>query len=263
VSEDLFQSMRRSIIDGAPDTARTLAEAGVRSGIAPLAAIHDGYVPGMQHVGEQFAQRRLFLPDMVAAAEAMKAAMSVLEPELKKLGTARPSAGTIVLGTAKGDIHEIGKTLVGTLLGANGFTVHDLGVDISAEKFATAARELHADVVGVSALLTTTMKWQKSVIELLDREGLRPRVKVIIGGAPVTRQWSEEIRADGFAKDAVSAVSLVQRLLQDTKQEATNAAAPSQPIAPANPRLGELPRETLDAIGQALSEAAQQSQDDC
>jgi len=214
MSEELFQAMRQSIIDGAPDTARSLAETGMQRGIGPLAAIHEGYVPGMSHVGEQFAQRHLFLPDMVAAAEAMKAAMAVLEPELKRLGTDRPSAGTIVMGTAKGDIHEIGKTLVGTLLGANGFTVHDLGVDVSAEKFAAAAREMRADVVGVSALLTTTMKWQKSVIELFDREGLRPQVKVIIGGAPVTRQWSEEIRADGFAKDAVSAVSLVQKLLQ-------------------------------------------------
>jgi len=214
MSEELFQAMRQSIIDGAPDTARRLAETGMQRGIGPLAAIHEGYVPGMSHVGEQFAQRHLFLPDMVAAAEAMKAAMAVLEPELKRLGTDRPSAGTIVMGTAKGDIHEIGKTLVGTLLGANGFTVHDLGVDVSEEKFAAAAREMRADVVGVSALLTTTMKWQKSVIELFDREGLRPQVKVIIGGAPVTRQWSEEIRADGFAKDAVSAVSLVQKLLQ-------------------------------------------------
>jgi 5-methyltetrahydrofolate--homocysteine methyltransferase len=214
VPEVLFQSMRQSIIDGAPDTARSLAETALQMGIAPLAAIHEGYVPGMNHVGEQFAQRRMFLPDMVASAEAMKAAMGVLDPELKRLGTDRPSAGTIVLGTAKGDIHEIGKTLVGTLLGASGFTVHDLGVDVSAEKFAAAAQELRADLVGVSALLTTTMKRQKGVVELFDREGLRPQVKVIIGGAPVTRQWSEEIRADGFAKDAVSAVSLVQRLLQ-------------------------------------------------
>jgi len=215
MSEELFQAMRQSIIDGAPDSARTLAETAVRQAIGPLAAIHDGFVPGMSHVGEQFAQRRLFLPDMVAAAEAMKAAMAVLEPELKRLGTDRPSAGTVVLGTAKGDIHEIGKTLVGTLLGANGFTVHDLGVDVPAEKFAAAAHDLRADVVGVSALLTTTMKWQKSVIELFDREGLRPHVRVIIGGAPVTRQWSEEIRSDGFAKDAVSAVGLVQKLLHE------------------------------------------------
>jgi len=141
--------------------------------------------------------------------------MGVLEPELNRLGTERPSSGTIVLGTAKGDIHEIGKTLVGTLLGANGFRVHDLGVDVPVEKFAAAAHELRADVVGVSALLTTTMNGQKKVIEFFDREGLRPKIKVIIGGAPVTRQWAEEIRSDGFAKDAVSAVALVRRLTQE------------------------------------------------
>ena len=219
MAEDLFQAMRQSIIDGAPDTARNLAETGLQTGIGPLAAIQEGFVPGMSHVGEQFAQRRMFLPDMVASAEAMKAAMSVLEPELKRLGADRPSAGTIVVGTAKGDIHEIGKTLVGTLLGANGFKVHDLGVDVSAERFVAAAHELRADVIGVSALLTTTMKGQKSVVESFDREGLRPQVKVIIGGAPVTRQWAEEIRADGFAKDAVGAVSLVQRLLQGKMAE--------------------------------------------
>lgn len=214
MSEQLLRAMRQSVIEGAPDTARSLAETAVQAGIAPLVAIQEGYVPGMRYVGEEFGQRRMFLPDMVAAAEAMKAAMGVLEAELKTLGTDRPSAGTIVLGTAKGDIHEIGKTLVGTILSANGYRVHDLGVDVSAEKFAAAAQELRADVVGVSALLTTTMKGQKSVIDLFDREGLRPDVKVIIGGAPVTRQWAEEIRADGFAKDAVSAVSLVQKLVQ-------------------------------------------------
>ena len=215
MSEELLRAMRQSIVDGAPDTARSLAENAIQTNIAPLAAIHDGYVPGMKHVGEEFAQRRMFLPDMVAAAEAMKAAMGVLDPELRAQGTDRPSAGTVVLGTAKGDIHEIGKTLVGTILAANGYRVHDLGVDVPAEKFATVAREVSAHVVGVSALLTTTMKGQKSVVELFDREGLRPGVKVIIGGAPVTRQWADEIKADGFAKDAMSAVALVQRLVGD------------------------------------------------
>ena len=224
MAEELFQAMRQSIIDGAPETARDLAQSGIASGIEPLMAINKGYVPGMGHVGEQFAQRRMFLPDMVASAEAMKAAMAVLEPELKRLGTDRPSAGTVVMGTAKGDIHEIGKTLVATLLNANGFRVHDLGVDVPAEQFVAIARELHADVVGVSALLTTTMKGQKNVIELFDREGLRPQVKVVIGGAPVTRQWSEEIRADGFAKDAVSAVHLVQQLIQASRSTLVSSA---------------------------------------
>jgi len=206
--------MRQAIIDGAPETARSLAESGIKSGVDPLAAIHEGYAAGMSYVGDQFAQRLMFLPDMVASAEAMKAAMEVLDPELKRLGTDLPSAGRVVLGTAKGDIHEIGKSLVGTLLGASGFQVHDLGVDVPPEKFAEAAHELRADVVGISALLTTTMKEQRKLIELFDREKLRPGIKVIVGGAPVTRNWADEIRADGFAKDAIRALELVRQLVQ-------------------------------------------------
>jgi corrinoid protein of di/trimethylamine methyltransferase len=224
MSDQAFAAMRQSIIDGAPDTAAALAEQAVHAGIAPLEAIARGYVPGMHQVGEQFAQRSLFLPDMMASAEAMRAAMNVLEPELKKSGTARPMAGTVVLGTTRGDIHEIGKTLVGTLLAANGFQVHDLGVDVSGEQFAAKAREVKADIVGVSALLTTTMKNQKTVIEALEKEQLRRTVKVIVGGAPVTRRWAEEIGADGYAPDAVSAVALVRNLMQQTRSEVPEPA---------------------------------------
>lgn len=210
---DCFAEMRQSIIEGAPERAASLAREALAAGIAPLEAIDKGYVPGMTEVGNQFAQRSMFLPDMLAAAEAMKAAMGVLEPELSRKGQERPRAGTVVLGTAKGDIHEIGKTLVGTLLTAHGFKVHDLGVDVSGDKFVSAAEELRADVVGVSALLTTTMRNQRSVVEALEKAGLRTRVKVIVGGAPVTRAWAQEIGADGYAKDAMSAVALVQSLL--------------------------------------------------
>jgi len=213
VHEETFRAMRQSIIDGAPEAATTLAQKAFVLGIAPLEAIDQGFVPGMNDVGEQFALRTVFLPDMMAAAEAMKAAMNVLEPALKKQGTERPCAGKVILGTAKGDIHEIGKTLVGTLLIAHGFQVHDLGVDVPGDYFAAAAAELDADIVGVSALLTTTMRGQKAVVEAIEQAGLRPRVKVIVGGAPVTRRWAEEIRADGFAKDAMRAVALVQSLM--------------------------------------------------
>lgn len=205
--------MSRSIVEGAPETARALAEQALTLGMSALHAIDHGFVPGMSQVGEQFARRTMFLPDMMAAAEAMKAAMAVLEPALRKQGATRPSAGKVILGTAKGDIHEIGKVLVGTLLTAHGFEVHDLGVDVPCENFAAAAAELSANIVGVSALLTTTMRGQKAVVEAVERAGLRPRVKVIVGGAPVTRQWSEEIGADGYAKDAMGAVELVRKLV--------------------------------------------------
>src|SRR6201997_5365863 len=211
---DTFLAMRQSIVDGAPDTASTLAQEAVAAGVAPLDAINDGYVPGMQAVGGQFAKGQMFLPDMMASAEAMRAAMAVLDPELKKLGAERPMAGVVVLGTTKGDIHEIGKILVGTMLTAHGFQVHDLGVDIAGDKFAAKARELKADIVGVSALLTTTMRNQKDVVEALEKEGLRSQVKVMVGGAPVTRRWADEIGADGYAKDAMSAVTLAQQLMQ-------------------------------------------------
>src|SRR5678816_2038048 len=211
--EKLLAEMRQSIVDGAPESAANLARQCLLSGLAPLDAIDHGYVPGMEHVGREFARRTMFLPDMMASAEAMKSAMNILEPELKSCGQERASAGTVVLGTVKGDIHEIGKTLVGTLLTANGFRVHDLGVDVSAEKFVETVRELNADIVGTSALLTTTMRGQKTLIEVLVKEGLRSGVKVMVGGAPVTRQWAEEIGADGYAKDAMSAVDLARSLM--------------------------------------------------
>jgi corrinoid protein of di/trimethylamine methyltransferase len=211
-------AMRQSIIDGAPDTASSLAQQALAAGMAPIDAINNGYVPGMHDVGEQFARGQMFLPDMMASAEAMRAAMAVLDPELRRLGTERPRAGVVVLGTTKGDIHEIGKVLVGTMLTAHGFQVHDLGVDVTGEKFASKAREFQADIVGVSALLTTTMRNQKGVVEALEKEGLRAQVKIMVGGAPVTRRWAEEIGADGYAKDAISAVALAQELMQQKRQ---------------------------------------------
>ena len=209
-----FAGMRQSIVDGSPETAADLARQHISLGLPALEAVHQGYVPGMHFVGDEFAQRSMFLPDMMASAEAMRAAMSVLDPELRKLGDTRPCAGVVVLGTVKGDIHEIGKCLVATLLTAYGYEVHDLGADVSAEKFIAAIRERNADLIGMSALLTTTMKQQRTVLEALQREGLRPRVKVMVGGAPVTRQWAEEIGADGYGKDAVSAVALARSLVE-------------------------------------------------
>src|SRR5437588_8606737 len=220
--DETFSAMRQSIIDGAPDTASNLAQQAVAAGTAPLDSINNGYVPGMHAVGEQFARGQMFLPDMMASAEAMRAAMAVLEPELKNQGSERPMAGVVILGTTKGDIHEIGKILVGTLLTAHGFRVHDLGVDVAGEKFAAKAKELKADIIGVSALLTTTMRNQKSVAEALEKAGLRSHVKVMVGGAPVTRRWADEIGADGYAKDAMSAVALARELMEQRTRAAVS-----------------------------------------
>ena len=220
MTDDALSAMSRSIVDGAPETAAALAQNALRDGILPLDAINLGFVPGMHYVGEQFAMRTMFLPDMMASAEAMRAAMGVLEKALTQSGASRPSAGVVVLGTVKGDIHEIGKALVGTILTAHGFRVHDLGVDVPPDKFAAQARELQADIVGLSALLTTTMKQQRTVVETLEREGMRSQVKVMVGGAPVTRAWAVEIGADGFGKDAISALALARSLMNGKRSVA-------------------------------------------
>jgi trimethylamine corrinoid protein len=214
MQDELFQQMKQAIIDGDPDRARELCQTAIVQGINSLDAIHHGFVPGLDFVGQQFAEGEMFLPDLVLAGEAMKAATSALEPEIQKTGAARESLGKIVLGTVKGDIHEIGKTLVGTMLTASGFEVFDLGVDVPFETFALKAKEIHADIIGVSALLTTTMTGQKNVVEAVERHGLRPHVKVIVGGAPVTQSWADEIGADGYGKDALASVALAKSLLK-------------------------------------------------
>ena len=199
MSEQLLSAMRQSIVDGDLDQAAALARQALEQGIDPLVAINQGFVPGINTVGDQFGAGEMYLPELMMAAEAMKKAMAVLQPEMARRGVQRQYLGKVVLGAVKGDIHEIGKNLVATMLSASGFDVHDLGVDVPSARFAEMAREVDADIVGVSALLTTTMTGLKHVIEALDDMGLRPRVKVIVGGAPVTRDWADEIGADGYS----------------------------------------------------------------
>lgn len=210
---ELFQAMAQSIIDGDADVARDLALQAIERGIDPLEAINQGYVVGVNHVGNEFSCGNAFLPELVMAGEAMKTAVSTLEPEMAKRGTQREVFGKVVLATIQGDIHEIGKTLVGTMLSASGFKVYDLGVDVPVARILEKVREVDADIVGVSALLTTTMLRQRDVIEALDDVGLRPKVKVMVGGAPVTREWVHEIGADGYSEDAIGAVQVAMKLV--------------------------------------------------
>lgn len=213
MTDELFQAMAQSVIDGDPDAAADLARRAVEQGIDPLEAINKGFVPGVDYVGEQYARGEMFLPDLVLAGEAMKAAIAVLEPEIARKGGQRQTLGTVVIGTVEGDIHDIGKTLVATMLSVGGFRVYDLGVDVPVGKFVEVAREVQADIVGMSALLTTTMVRQRDVIEALEDAGLRSRVKVMVGGAPVTRSWAQEIGADGYSEDAIGAVAVARQLL--------------------------------------------------
>ena len=211
---NLIDSLRQSVIEGDPQQAAELARQGLAAGIDPLESINQGLVPGIQFTGEQFSCGEMFLPDLMLAAEAMKQALAVLEPEMERRGSVRQSLGRVVIGTIQGDIHEIGKNLVGTLLSANGFEVFDLGVDVPPQRFAEKAAEVGAQIVGVSALLPTTMVRQKEVIGALAGLGLRPQVKVMVGGAPVTRRWADQIGADGYSEDALGAVALAKTLLK-------------------------------------------------
>ena len=211
--EELFQKMAQSIIDGDSDASTELAKESIVVGIPPLQAITDGFVIGVNTVGDAFGRGDAFLPELVMAGEAMKAAVAVLNPELKKQGTERRMLGRVVLATVEGDIHEIGKTLVGTMLGSSGFEVFDLGVDASPDKIIGKAIEVNADIIGMSALLTTTMVKQKEVIQELEKEGLRGQFKVMVGGAPITRDWVKSIKADGYSEDAVGAVRVAKELM--------------------------------------------------
>jgi corrinoid protein of di/trimethylamine methyltransferase len=213
MTEELFNKMAQSVLDGDTDAAVALAQQAIATGIDPLEAITNGFVKGVNQVGENFACGQAFLPELVMAGEAMKAAVSTLEPEMKKRGLERKMLGKVVLATVEGDIHEIGKSLVGTMLSASGFQVFDLGVDVPAEKIIAKIQEVDADLVGLSALLTTTMVKQKEVIEELDKRGLRKKVKVMVGGAPVTRDWVQKIEADGYSEDAIGAVGLAKQLV--------------------------------------------------
>lgn len=213
MSRQLLEKITTSIVDGEPDSTVEITEQALAAGLEPMTILDEGLLPGMKIVGQKFSDGEYFLPNLIVAASGMKRAMARLEPELRSRHQAVKAAGTVVIGTVQGDIHEIGKTLVATMLSANGFEVHDLGVDVSVEQFVDKARETGANIVGLSALLTTTMTVQRTVIEALKTAGLRQRVKVIVGGAPVSRQWADEIGADGFAEDAVGAVQLAARLV--------------------------------------------------
>lgn len=209
---ELLSQISQSLVDGDPDATYELTQKALAAGLEPLSIIREGLMPGMNIVGDFFARGDYFLPDLIIAADGMKRAMELLEPELRARQQALETPGVVVMGTVKGDIHEIGKSLVATMLSANGFKVHDLGVDVPIATFIAKVKETGATLVGLSALLTTTMTMQREVIKALVAEGLRDQVKVMVGGAPVTKGWAEEIGADGYAEDAMGAVALARRL---------------------------------------------------
>ena len=211
---ELLAALSAVVVAGEPDDAVALVKQGLASGHDPLAMIEEGLRPGMDKVGQFFETGEYFLPDLVMSGNAMKVAIAELGPALEASQQERSVLGKVVIGTVRGDIHEIGKTLVGTMLSAGGFEVIDLGVDVAEETFVETVRDTKADVVGLSALLTTTMRHQKLVIEALKESGLRDGVKVMIGGAPTGPEWAEQIEADAYAENATEAVRLAKYLLK-------------------------------------------------
>jgi corrinoid protein of di/trimethylamine methyltransferase len=209
---ELLKSMREAIVAGDRGAAASLAAEAVRDGLDPAEVVETGYVPGIQRVGELWEQGEYFLPELISSAEAMKSAMAVLEPELRSRRIETRPGGRIVIGTVEGDIHDIGKNLVASMLQAAGYEVFDLGADVKLERFIEAAEKTGARTICLSALLTTTMSNQKRFIGLLREKGLREKYRVLVGGAPASRKWAVEIGADGYAENAVAAVKLVKSL---------------------------------------------------
>ena len=207
---ELLASLSRLVLEGDDGGARTLAADALQRKIPALLVVDEGLVPGIRRAGELWEEGEYFLPELVSAAQAMKAAMVVLAPALAEVSAAT-SRGRVVIGTVHGDIHDIGKTLVGTLLSANGFAVTDEGADVPVERFVARAQEIDADLVCASALLTTTMGQQRSLVEAVRAAGLRARV--LVGGAPVNASWASTIGADGYAENAVAAVAVAEALV--------------------------------------------------
>jgi len=199
------------VVIGNRERAEELTREALRGGHAPGDVLDGALIPAMLEVGDRYERAEYFMPEMLVAAHAMTGAMEILQPLLE--GTGHQPVGRIVIGTVKGDLHDIGKNLVAMMFKGAGFEVHDLGTDVPGGRFVTAAKELGADVVGMSALLSTTMQNMQETVSLLEEEGLRASVKVLVGGAPVTREFAEKIGADGQAPDANSAVRTAKALL--------------------------------------------------
>ena len=205
-----MEAARKSIIDYDVTKAEEIAREALASGVDPVALIEKGFTPGIAEVGDRFDRGEVYLPELILAADAMKAGTAICEAAFPK-GTVRERK-KVIMGTVEGDIHDIGKSIVASFLAANGFEVHDIGRDAPAEKFVETAREVGADVVGASALLTTTMEQQKKIVEGLKEAGLRDKVKVIVGGAPTNQEWAEKIGADAYAENAAEGVAKVKQL---------------------------------------------------
>jgi 5-methyltetrahydrofolate--homocysteine methyltransferase len=209
--EQVVQDLYTGVIEGQSPVVQQKVQEGLAAGVNPAVLLNEGMIAAMAEVGRRFEEGEFYVPEMLIAARAMQAGMALLKPHLQQ--SEIKSAGSVVIGTVKGDLHDIGKNLVAMMLEGSGFEIQDLGTDVSPQKFVEAARASSAQIVAMSALLTTTMTNMKTTIEALEEAGLRASVKIMVGGAPITESYAHQIGADGYAVDASRAVAVAKSLL--------------------------------------------------
>ena len=212
-TNDAVKDLVQAIIDGDIDKSKELTRTMVNSGLAPIKILNEGLTKGLMVVGERFGKGDAFLTDLMLSAEAMKSGLEIVEPELRRSHVEREYVGTVVIGTVEGDIHDIGKTIVATMFEVSGFRVIDLGCDVKSQLFIEKIGEARANILGLSALLSTTMGKQQETIKLLEEKHIRSNVKVMVGGAPITPEWAQQIGADDSAPDAMLAVTKAKKLI--------------------------------------------------
>ena len=211
-SHEILENLKKAVIGYDTEGAASWARKAIEEKIDPIEAAN-ALTEAIKEIGDAFGRGELWLPDLVGAADAMQGAMPILEEEIAMRGMERKGLGTVVVGTVYGDIHDIGKTMVGTLLITDGFSVHDLGINITAEEFIKAVKEYKANILALSALLSMSAPEQRKVVETLKKEGLRDKVKIMVGGGAITEEFAEEIGADGYEATAPGAVGLAKRLI--------------------------------------------------
>jgi len=213
MDQEYFDKLAQAVVDGEADVAVQLVNDGLGKGVDPIDAIEKGLARGIMKVGEDFGTGEVFLPELIMAADVMKKTTSILDEKIKASGTTRTTLGKMVIGTVKGDIHDIGKSVVASVLQANGYDVEDIGIDVAVDGFIQSVKQNNADVLGMSTLLTLPLQVLGEVIAAMKEAGLREKVKIIVGGCPVTQEFAEEIGADAVGFDAADAVKKVGKLL--------------------------------------------------
>jgi len=212
--EEIAEAMSQAVATGDDTQAAAVAREALAAGVEPQRVFEQIIAPTLTEIGDRFQRLEIFLPEMMMAADAAKAVFAVLQPAIEFGKTSLASQGRIVIGTVAGDVHDIGKNMVASMLEVNGFEVINLGCDVPPDAFLRAAREKQADIIAMSSLLTTSLPYMKDVLEVLRESGEQGRFKVMVGGGPVTAEWAQQVGADGYGKDAAEAVTIARRLLQ-------------------------------------------------